>query len=92
MLEYLNHLKEIHTDDESRIALEKIETALTEKKYGLVWEEHEEEVDKQLVHNIPVFREIEVLRELVKIDDKKKIAKKLFISERTLYNHLANIY
>lgn len=59
MLEYLNHLKEIHTDDESRIALAKIETALTEKKYGLVWEEHEEEVDKQLVHNIPVFREIE---------------------------------
>lgn len=59
MLEYLNHLKEIHTDDESRIVLGKIETALTEKKYGLVWEEHEEEVDKQLVHNIPVFREIE---------------------------------
>lgn len=59
MLEYLHHLKEIHTDDESRIALGKIETALTEKKYGLVWEEHEEEVDKQLVHNIPVFKEIE---------------------------------
>lgn len=59
MLAYLNHLKEIHTDDESRIALEKIETALTEKKYGLVWEEHEEEVDKTLVHNIPVFREVE---------------------------------
>ncbi|MSS78740.1 site-specific DNA-methyltransferase [Anaerococcus sp. WCA-380-WT-2B] len=59
MLEYLNHLKEIHTDDESRIALSKIETALTEKKYGLVWEEHEEEVDRQLIHNIPVFREIE---------------------------------
>lgn len=31
MLEYLNHLKEIHTDDESRIALGKIETTLTEK-------------------------------------------------------------
>ena len=59
MLAYLEQLKEIHTDDESRIALGKIETALTEKKYGLVWEEHEEEVDKQLVHNIPVFREIE---------------------------------
>ena len=40
MLEYLNHLKEIHTDDESRIALSKIETVLTEKKYGLVWEEN----------------------------------------------------
>ena len=59
MLEYINKLKEIHKDDESIIALEKIETALTEKKYGLVWEEHEEEVDKQLVHNIPVFTEVE---------------------------------
>ena len=37
-------------------------------------------------------REIEVLKELVKGADKKKIAQKLFISERTLYNHLANIY
>lgn len=59
MLEYINKLKEIHIDDESIIALEKIETALTEKKYGLVWEEHEEEVDKKLVHNIPVFTEVE---------------------------------
>lgn len=39
--------------------LKKIETALTEKKYGLVFEEHEEEIDKKLIHNIPVFREIE---------------------------------
>ena len=31
VLEYLNHLKEIHTDDESRIAHGKIETSLTEK-------------------------------------------------------------
>ena len=59
MLEYINKLKEIHKDDDSIIALEKIETALTEKKYGLVWEEHEEEVDKKLVHNIPVFTEVE---------------------------------
>ena len=59
MLEYINKLKEIHKDDESIIALEKIETALTEKKYGLVWEEHVEEIDKKLVHNIPIFTEVE---------------------------------
>ena len=35
MLNYLNCLKEIHKDDESRIALEKIETALTEKNTDL---------------------------------------------------------
>lgn len=76
MLEYLHHLKEIHTDDESRIALGKIETALTEKKYGLVWEEHEEEVDKQLVHNIPVFKEIEdkkIVRECRLSPSKRKL-------------------
>lgn len=33
-----------------------------------------------------------VLKELVKGSNKKDIAKKLFISERTLYNHISNIY
>ena len=37
-------------------------------------------------------REIEVLKELIKGPSKKDIAAKLFISERTLYNHIANIY
>ena len=54
MLEYLHHLKEIHTDDESRIALGKIETVLTEKKYGLVWEENEE-VGKSKKRTIKIF-------------------------------------
>lgn len=37
-------------------------------------------------------REIEVLKEILKGENKKETAKKLFISERTLYNHIANIY
>ena len=37
-------------------------------------------------------REIEILKELIKGSSKKDIAGKLFISERTLYNHIANIY
>lgn len=37
-------------------------------------------------------REVEVLREMIKGESKKDIAKKLFISERTLYNHISNIY
>lgn len=37
-------------------------------------------------------REIEILRAICKGDIKKKIAKNLFISERTLYNHIQNIY
>lgn len=47
---------------------------------------------KTLILETLTQREIEVLKELVKGADKKKIAQKLFISERTLYNHLANIY
>lgn len=67
MIAYLNRLKEIHTDDVDRIAISKIEAALLEKKYGLVWEEHSEKVDEELVHNIPVFQEVE---------DKKIVANK----------------
>lgn len=48
-------------------------------------------IDKHIADPL-TKREIEVLKELIKGDDKKKIAQKLFISERTLYNHLANIY
>lgn len=59
MLEYLSELKKIHSDDESVRALNAIETALTEKKYGLVWEEHSEKVDEMLVDHIPVFTEVE---------------------------------
>lgn len=37
-------------------------------------------------------REVEVLRKMIKGENKKDIAKKLYISERTLYNHISNIY
>lgn len=37
-------------------------------------------------------RELEVLEELIKGSRKKDIAQKLYISERTLYKHIANIY
>lgn len=45
-------------DDEDIIAtLNEVETELTKKKYGLVWEEHSEEVDEQMETNIPIFIE-----------------------------------
>lgn len=59
MLAYLSSLKEIHSDDASIRALNAIENALTEKKYGLVWEEHSEKVDEMLDDHIPVFTEVE---------------------------------
>ena len=55
MINFLEELKSTHTDDESIRAFNEIENALTEKKFGLVFEEHSEEVDKRLLEEIPVF-------------------------------------
>lgn len=57
MIEFLETLKEQHSDDESLIAINQIEKELVSKRYGLVWEEHEEAVDVMMRDNIPVFTE-----------------------------------
>ncbi|WP_139903944.1 DNA methyltransferase [Clostridium thermarum] len=59
MLNFLTIIKEEHKDnDEALKAIYEIENELVSKKYGLVWEEHEENVDIQMRENIPVFTEI----------------------------------
>lgn len=58
MIEFLETLKEQHSDDESLIAINQIEKELVSKRYGLVWEEHEETVDVMMRDNIPVFTEV----------------------------------
>ena len=58
MLEFLQKIRTEHTDDESLIAINEIETALNEKKYGLVWEEHEERFDIEMQTKLPVFTEV----------------------------------
>ena len=58
MLAFLQQIRAEHTDDTSIIAINEIENELTSKKYGLVWEEHTEEVDEQIKHNVPVFTEV----------------------------------
>lgn len=58
MLEFLQTLREEHKDDDSvLIALGEIESELNAKRYGLVWEQHEEAVDVQMRTHIPVFTE-----------------------------------
>ena len=57
MIEFLETLKEQHSDDESLMAINEIERELTSKKYGLVWEQHEENVDVKMRTHIPVFTE-----------------------------------
>ena len=56
-----------------------------------VYKGNYKKIDKHITDPL-TKREIEVLEELIKGSSKKDIAKKLFISERTLYNHIANIY
>ena len=58
MLEFLQRLREEHKDDDSvLIALGEIESELNAKKYGLVWEQHEEAIDVMMRDAIPVFTE-----------------------------------
>ena len=57
MIAFLEELKKTHSDDESIRAFNEIENSLIEKKYGLVFEEHTEEVDKRLQEEIPVLCE-----------------------------------
>lgn len=57
MISFLEELKKMNNDDNSIRALNEIENQLREKKFGLVFEEHVEEVDKLLEENIPVFTE-----------------------------------
>ncbi len=59
MLNFLKTLREEHKDDDNVLkALSEIENELSAKKYGLVWEKHEEFVDMMMRRAIPVFTEI----------------------------------
>ena len=57
MISFLDELKKTHSDDASIGAFNEIENFLNEKKFGLVWEEHTEQVDEMLESNIPVLCE-----------------------------------
>ena len=58
MLNTINEIKRNITDEKTLNNLSLIENELTKKKYGLIWEEHEERVDKELETKIPVFEDI----------------------------------
>lgn len=57
MLNTINEIKKNILDEETLTNLSMIENELTKKKYGLIWEEHEERVDKELETQIPTFEE-----------------------------------
>ncbi|WP_407631932.1 hypothetical protein [Leuconostoc falkenbergense] len=57
MRSFLEELKQANTSDGHIKAINEIENFLDEKRYGLVWEEHAEQVNLMLRDNIPVFTE-----------------------------------
>lgn len=67
LLNTIKRIKEQITDEDTIHNLTLIENELTDKKYGLIWEEHEEDVDRKLKEYIPTFDEV---------DDKKIITNK----------------
>jgi adenine specific DNA methylase mod len=59
MLSFLETLRENSRDDVSSIrAINEIEQAINEKKYGLVWELHTERIDNLAENNILIFDEV----------------------------------
>lgn len=70
MLNTINEIKSKITDEETLNNLSLIENELNNKKFGLIWEEHEEKVDRDLIDNIPVFCE-ENDKDIILNDTKK---------------------
>ncbi len=70
MLETIDSIKKNITDEETLNNLSMIENELTKKKYGLIWEEHEERVDKELETQIPTFEEVKDKEILSNPDEK----------------------
>lgn len=58
MLRTINEIKKSVTDEEILNNLSLIENELNKKKFGLIWEEHEERVDAELKSKIPTFEEV----------------------------------
>lgn len=74
MLNTITEIKNGITDEQILNNLSLIENELTKKKYGLIWEEHLERVDKELETQIPTFEEV--------------VSKKITILEEDEYNFL----
>ena len=70
MLNTINEIKKNITDEETLTNLSMIENELTKKKYGLIWEEHEERVDKELETQIPTFEEVKDKEIVSNLEDK----------------------
>lgn len=72
LIDRIEALKTQYKDDEdTKLILNTVINELTGKKYGLVWEQHEENVDKKMETAIPVFDEIKECEICGNPDDEK---------------------
>lgn len=68
LINFLENIKEQHKDDDNvLVSIGEIENEVLSKKYGLLWEEHEENVDVKMRNSIPVFKEVKE-KEIALID------------------------
>ena len=98
MIAFLEELKKEHSDDTSVRAFNEIVNHLNDKKFGIVFEEHTEEVDEKLVDYIPVFSEDEN-RKILKDKEQKwnfliegDNLQSLYLLEKTHFGKIDCIY
>lgn len=98
MIETISKIKENIDDEETLRNLSLIEYELTKKKYGLVWEEHEERVDEELKTRIPTFEEVKEKEIISNNNDKFNFLLEgdnlhsLYLLEKTHKNRIDFIY
>lgn len=98
MLHTINEIKKNIIDEETLNNLSLIENELTKKKYGLIWEEHEERVDKELETQIPTFEEVKDKEIVSDCNDKFNFLLEgdnlhsLYLLEKTHTNKIDFIY
>ena len=68
MKAFLEELITANFSDDQIKAINEIENYIDEKRYGLIWEEHNELVDQQMVENVPVFEEDEERKIVVDLE------------------------
>lgn len=67
ILNFLEELRKENQDSDMLRKINEIELVITEKKYGLIWEKHQENVNQMLIDNFPVFKEV-VKNEIISND------------------------
>ena len=99
MLQFIENLRvQNKNDDNALMAIGEIQNEINSKKYGLVWEEHDEMVNTLMEDNIPVFTE-DISKSIINYNEKKcglliegDNLHSLYLLEKTHKNRIDVIY